>query len=71
MSNCPEPEHSVLYIAIADLISRSALVGFSLLRAMDYYYRKGPAYYVLMFYGQYSYGELSILLLFLLQDTPA
>ena len=57
---------------IFDLILRSALVGFSLLCASDYYDIKGRVCYVLFFYNQYSYGELSILVLFLLsQDTPA
>ena len=38
---CPGPEHGVFYISIVDIILRSALVGFSLLRASNYYYRKG------------------------------
>ena len=51
---------------IVDIIPRSALVGFSLLRARGYYYKKGAVCYVLTFYSQYSYGELSILFLFIL-----
>ena len=43
-----------------DPILRSNLVGFSLLCASDYYGRKGTVCYVLTFYSQYSYGELSI-----------
>ena len=57
---------------IVDIILKGALVGFSVLHASDYYNRKGPVWYVLTFYNQYIYGELSILLLFILfQDTPA
>ena len=71
MRNCPGTERGVLCIAIVDIISRSSLVGFSLLRASDYYYRKGPVFYVLDFCSQYSDGRLSILFLFiLLQDEP-
>ena len=70
MSNCPGPERGVFYDSIVDLISRSAQVGFSLLRARYYYYRKGPVCYVLKFYSQYRYGELSISLFYILSwDT--
>ena len=41
------PERGVFYILIVDLISKSTLVGFSLLCASNYYYRKGAVYYVL------------------------
>ena len=41
MSNCPGPECGVFYIAIIDVISISALAGFIMLRASDYYNRKG------------------------------
>ena len=48
------------------------MVGFSLLHASYYYDRKGTVCYVLTLYNQYIYGELSILLLFILsRDTPA
>ena len=68
----PGPEHSVFFIFIVDIISRSALVGFSRLHASGYYYRKGPVCFVLKFCSQYLYSELSILFLFiLLQETPA
>ena len=71
MSNCPGPELVVFCIAIVDLILRSAVVVFSLLHASNYYYRKGPVDHVLTLYGQYSYGELSILFLFVSsRDTP-
>ena len=57
---------------IVDLILRSALVGFSLLCASDYFDREGTVCYTLTFYDQYSYSELSILFLFiLLRDAPA
>ena len=56
---------------IVDLILRSALVGFSMLHAIDYYDRKGLVCYVLFFYNKYSYSELSIFVLFILsRDTP-
>ena len=43
-----------------------------MLRASDYYFRKGPVCYVFTFYSKYRYIELSIFLLFLLlQDTRA
>ena len=51
---------------------KRALVGFSLIHARNDFYRKGPVSYVLTFHNEYSYGELSILFLFvLLQDKPA
>ena len=69
---CPGPEYVVFCIEIVDITFIRSLAGFSLLRSMDYYYRKGPVCYILMFYSQYSYCELSILFLFILsQDTPA
>ena len=56
---------------IVDIISRSALVGFSLLHDRDNYDRKGLVCYVLSVYNQYIYGELSIFVLFILsRDTP-
>ena len=42
MSNLPGPERGVFCILIIDLISRSALVVFILVRARSYYYKKGP-----------------------------
>ena len=42
LSNCPGPERGVLCISIVDIISRSTLVVFSLLRAINYHYNKGP-----------------------------
>ena len=40
VSNCTGHEHGVFCILIIDLILRSALAGFSMLCASDYYYRK-------------------------------
>ena len=40
MSNFLGPERGVFCILIIDIILKSALVGFSLLRASDYYYKK-------------------------------
>ena len=40
--NLPGPEHGVFYISIIDLILRSELVLFSLLRASNYKYNKAP-----------------------------
>ena len=51
---------------IVDLILRKTFVGFSLLPASDYYHRKGIVCYVLLFDNQYIYGDLSILVLFIL-----
>ena len=51
--SCPGPECGVFCILIVDLILRSALVGFILLRASDYYNRKGPVFYVLTLYSHY------------------
>ena len=42
MRDFPGPEHGVFCISIVDIISRSALVGFSILRASNNYYNKGP-----------------------------
>ena len=57
---------------IVDIIFRSDLVGSSLLRASEYFDRKGLACYVLTLHNQNSYGKLSILLLFILsRDTPS
>ena len=64
--NCPGPEHGVFSIYIFDLISRSDLVVFSLIRARNYHYNKGHVCYVFPFYIQYRYGNLSILFLILL-----
>ena len=47
--DCPGPERGVLCILIIDLILGSALVGFSLLHASNYYYKKGPVCYILTF----------------------
>ena len=70
--DCPGPEHGVFCILIVNLISRRVLVLFSLLHAINYYYSKGPVYYVLTFNSNYGYSELSILFVFILfQDTPA
>ena len=41
MSNCPGPKRGFFYILIVDLISRSTLVLFSLLGAINYHYNKG------------------------------
>ena len=78
MSDWPGPERGVFCIEIVDLISRSALVGFSLLRASNYYYRKGPVIVdnltILTIHIRllcitllqiYCYGEISILFLFI------
>ena len=43
-----------------------------MLRASDHYNRKGLVFYILLFYNQYVYGDLSIFLFFvLLRFTPA
>ena len=58
-------------MTIVDLISRSALVGFIMLRASYYYKKKGILCYVYSVYNIYSYGELSIYVSFILsQDRP-
>ena len=70
--NFPVYEHHVFCILIIGLISRSFLVGFSMLSTRKYYYRKGPVCCILKFYSNYCYGELSILFLLILsRDTPA
>ena len=56
--NFPGPERGVFCIVTVNLISRNALVGFSLLHARDYYYRKGTVCYVFMFYSKYCSGDL-------------
>ena len=72
VSNCPGPERVVFCISIVDIIPRSTLVVFSMLRAINYYYYRGPVCNVLPFYSHYYYIELSILFLFpLLKDTSA
>ena len=72
VSDCPGPERGVFSIVIVDLISRSALVGLSLLRASHYYNRKGIVCYIYLVYNTYSYGELSIYVLLILSgDTPS
>ena len=57
---------------IIDLISRSALVGFSLLRVRYYYNSTDILYYVYFDYSLQPYDELSIYVCFkFLRDTPA
>ena len=59
-------------IAVVDIISRIALVGFSLLLGRNYYDKKGPVCYILTIISPYSCGELSTLFFYiLLQDTSA
>ena len=41
MGDCPIPERGVFCISIVDLISKTALVLFSLLCAINYHYKKG------------------------------
>ena len=41
-SDLPIPVHGVLFILIVDIISKSALLLFSLLCAIKYHYNKGP-----------------------------
>ena len=65
VSDCPGPERGVFCILIFDLISSSALVCFSLLRASNYYYIKGPVCCIVPYYSYYSYSELSILFSFI------
>ena len=56
---------------IFEIVSWSALVGFSLLYASDYYIRRVQVCYALTLNIQYIYGDLSILFSFILtQDTP-
>ena len=72
MRNFPGTERSIFGFAIVDIFFRSVMVKFSLLRASDYCKMKGPVGYILTLYNQYSYGELSILLLFILSPyTPS
>ena len=66
MIDFPGPECGILCINIVDLISRIALIGFSMLCASNYYYSEGPICYVLNFYSKYLYDKLSILFLFIL-----
>ena len=42
MINCSRPERGVFFIYTVDIIPRSALVVFSLLRAINYHYNKRP-----------------------------
>ena len=42
MRDCPSPEYGIFYILIIDLISKRALVLFSLLCEINYHYNKGP-----------------------------
>ena len=65
VSDFPGPECGVFHISIVDLISTNSMVGFSFLRASNYYYRKGPVCCVLPYYIQYYNSELSILILFI------
>ena len=66
------PDCGIFCILIVDIILRSSLLDFSLLRAINYHCNKGPICYVLPLYIQFCYGELSIFFLVLLsQDTPA
>ena len=59
-----------LLISVVGLISRSALAGFSLLRASNYYYSKVPVNDFSTFYIQYCYSKRSIFFLLVLsQDT--
>ena len=51
VSDFPGPERGVFCISIVDLILRSTLVAFTMLRASDYYVRKVHVYCVLMFYN--------------------
>ena len=76
--NFPGPECCVFCIFIFDLISKSTLALYNLLRASNYQYNKGPLKfkfikckkytadcYLLPFYSKYCYRELSKLFLFL------
>ena len=68
--NFPIPECVIFCISIVDIISRSVLLGLSLFCDCNYYLREGPVCYVLSFYSNYCYREVSILFLFIwLQDT--
>ena len=72
VSNFPGPERDIFSNAIIDLISRSTMVGLSLLRVRYCYNFTGILCYVYSVYNPYNYGELSIYVFFmLLQDTPA
>ena len=72
VSNCLGPDHGIFCILIIDLILRSALVVFSLLRACNYHDNKGTFCNLMLLYSHYRYGELSIFLLFILsQDASA
>ena len=71
VSNFHEPEGGVYCISTIEIISRSVQEGLILLCADNYYYIKGTVFYVLSYYSQFFYIELSISVLFLwFQDTP-
>ena len=46
--DCSGPERGVLCISIVDLIFRSAMAVFSMLRAISYQYNKGNVCYVVL-----------------------
>ena len=69
---CPGSKRGLFSIVIFDLLQRSALVGFHLLRAIYYYNRNDMVCYAYTFYNPYSYGELSTFVLSILsRDKPA
>ena len=59
--NCPGSELGIFCISIVDIILRSVLVVFGLLRASNYHYNSGPICYVLPFYSTVSYQYCSYL----------
>ena len=57
LSDCPGSKRGVFYILVVDLILRSALVVFILLRSSNYHYNKGPVCY--LFLSFLSFGPAS------------
>ena len=65
MINYYQPEYGVFCVSIIDLIYRSALVVFTLLRKSNYHYFKCTVCYVLPPYSQYCYVKLPMLFIFI------
>ena len=66
VSNFPGPKHGVFYILIVDLILRGAMLLSSMVCASNYHCNQGHVWFIFPLYSKYSYGELSILFLFIL-----
>ena len=64
--DCPGTDCGVFWIWIVDIISRSALLVFSLLRASSYHYKNGSLSYLFLLYKHYRFGELTIFYFFII-----